>query len=484
MIDPVPVTLIVALILSFEASCPMSKLGLLVDTGACRPTECELECLTACQRIHGSNSPLEVSKIGVPPTIDQSRCTSCLSCIRACPFDAIQRLSEQSASSYRKPASHSDPLPIKERPYEVSDDFQRFPESKTIFARAVYDKDYEYCGMDMYSNAGLMVEKGLPEYNEFELNLSIAGWELYDTLKDRHSYIDRARQELQNPHKRSQIDPQKLTEMVKKAAKFYGARLVGVAELDRRWIYTGDRRDQPYDVPDEINRVIVMAIEMDYDAIAASPGYMASAEVSRCYSQMTFAETELCAFIRRFGYSAISCGNDIVISVPVAIDAGLGQYGRNGLLITKEFGPRVRLAKVITDMPLIPDEPDLKFAKSVVRFCEVCEKCAHTCPSQSIAYGKERTWSGKTISNNPGIKKWYINPETCYGFWVENGSDCSNCIRSCPYNKPNSLLHRFIIWVTIHFPWLDRLIVKMDDLAGYGKQKLSGRFWKKIWRGK
>jgi len=176
----------------------------------------------------------------------------------------------------------------------------------------------------------------------------------------------------------------------------------------------------------------------------------------------------------------MTCGNDVGMSVPMAIDAGLGQYGRHGLLITKPYGPRVRIAKVLTDMPLNPDSPDLDFGKAVVRFCEVCEKCAITCPSQSIPFGKERTWEGKTKSNNPGIKKWYVNVETCYSFWVENGSECSNCIRSCPYNKKDGRMHRSVMWFVQHMPWLNRFIVKFDDLAGYGKQKSGEKFWQKF----
>jgi reductive dehalogenase len=195
---------------------------------------------------------------------------------------------------------------------------------------------------------------------------------------------------------------------------------------------------------------------------------------------MAFIEAELASFIRRMGYNAMTCGNDVGLSVPLAIDAGLGQYGRHGLLITKPFGPRVRIAKVLTDMPLIPDQPDFDFCNAVTRFCEICEKCATTCPSQSIPYGKERSWEGQTISNNPGIKKWYVNVETCYGFWLENGSECSNCIRSCPYNKRDGLLYRSFMWFVQHTPWLNRLIIKFDDLFGYGKQKSGEKFWKKF----
>jgi ferredoxin len=134
-------------------------------------------------------------------------------------------------------------------------------------------------------------------------------------------------------------------------------------------------------------------------------------------------------------------------------------------------------------MPLKVDRPDQKFCKSVIRFCETCEKCASTCPSQSIPYGKNRTWKGSSKSNNPGINKWYVDVESCYGFWVENGGDCSNCIRSCPYNKRDDfftrVLHNTVLWLTQYMPWLNRLIVKFDDIAGFGKQKRSDKLWRK-----
>jgi reductive dehalogenase len=191
---------------------------------------------------------------------------------------------------------------------------------------------------------------------------------------------------------------------------------------------------------------------------------------------MAFLETELSAFLRRLGYRAIPCGNDIALSVPLAIDAGLGQYGRHGLLITREYGPRVRLAKVLTDMPLVPDAPDTAFSEAVIRFCEICGKCADLCPSQSIPRERERTWTGMSKSNNPGVKKWYVDVESCYNFWIQNGCDCSNCIRSCPFNKPNDWLHKAVTFIVERYPLLHRVVLAFDDLLGYGGQKRATAF--------
>jgi len=449
-----------------------------VSKVSCTPTACNYECLEACTKIYGAEPPLRFIKNSLTPVIDNETCTECLACVRVCPLNAIS-IDDNAKIKHDELSSPPETLELTERPYEVSDNLSRMSEADTIFARVQFDPEYEFYHQTEFAGAEHMISKGIPGYGRFEHELSIAAWKLYDS---RHS-IKRPGIGLDpdavEAGEKLVSDPVMLTDMVKKAGQFFGAGLVGIADLNRNWLYTHNRKSEPYDVPESYTRAVVMAIEMDYDAIATSPTFTSSAATGLGYSMMAFIEAELVAFMQRMGYNAMTCGNDVGMSVPLAIDAGLGQYGRHGLLITKPFGPRVRIAKVLTDMPLIPDFPDFNFCKAVVRFCEDCEKCAQTCPSQSIPFGKERTWEGTTKSNNPGIKKWYVNVETCYGFWVENGSECSNCIRSCPYNKKDGFMHRSVMWFVQHMPWLNRLIVKMDDILGYGKQKSGEKFWKK-----
>ncbi len=448
-----------------------------VSKTLCTPTACDYECLEACTRVHGEDPPLGFRKDALSPVIDEETCTECLACVRACPFDAIS-LNADIQKQHIISQPRETPLST-EKPYEMSEIFSRMLEADTIFARVQFDPEYEFYHQTEFAGAEHMISKGIPGYGRFEHELSVAAWKLYDS---RHSIkrlgigLD---SEAQETGEKLVTYPIELTDMVKKSSLFFGADLVGITELNRSWLYTHNRKGEPYNVPESYSYAVIMAIEMDYDAIATSPAFTSSAATGLGYSMMAFIEAELVSFIQRMGYNAMTCGNDVGMSVPLAIDAGLGQYGRHGLLITKPYGPRVRIAKVLTDMPLIPDSPDLGFCKAVVRFCETCEKCAQTCPFQSIPFGKERTWEGTTKSNNPGIKKWYVNVETCYGFWVENGSECSNCIRSCPYNKRDGFMHRSVMWFVQHMPWLNRLIVKMDDLLGYGNQKSGERFWKK-----
>ena len=229
-------------------------------------------------------------------------------------------------------------------------------------------------------------------------------------------------------------DPAEMSERIKRVAKFYGADLVGICELDQRWVYSNyfDRvtgQSGELDIPHKY--AIVIAVEMDLEGIKTSPGHGASAATARGYSNMAEVAPSLAKYIRSLGYPAIPCGNDTVQSIPVAIDAGLGELGRLGLLITPEFGPRVRLCKVLTDLPLKTDKP-IEFKFSMQNFCESCILCALACPVEAVPFG-ERTTEPTSISNRTGILRWPVNVEKCYTFWRMNRTDCSNCIAACPW---------------------------------------------------
>jgi epoxyqueuosine reductase QueG len=124
-------------------------------------------------------------------------------------------------------------------------------------------------------------------------------------------------------------------------------------------------------------------------------------------------------------------------------------------------------------MPLLSDRP-IDFG--VWDFCLKCEKCADKCPSKSIAYG-EPTEKPNNISNREGLLRWPINAETCLAFWAKNGTDCANCIRSCPFNKPSGRLHDMVRWGISNAPWLNTMFLWGDEIFGYGKKGNPDRFW-------
>jgi epoxyqueuosine reductase QueG len=61
----------------------------------------------------------------------------------------------------------------------------------------------------------------------------------------------------------------------------------------------------------------------------------------------------------------------------IARAAGLGWIGRNNLLVNKEFGSRIRLVTLLTNLPLVIDSPSIKN-------CGSCRDCLSVCPAGAI----------------------------------------------------------------------------------------------------
>jgi len=275
-------------------------------------------------------------------------------------------------------------------------------------------------------------------------------------------------------HRLVSPNPERMSAIVKEKATWLGADLVGIAKVDPRWIYThwgqqNVRYSQAAEVGDEIEIAedfpfaVVMVHEMGYEEVNRSPAIEADTDIE--YSRGAWCAASLATFIAELGYRAIPAVNEIGINVALAVDAGLGEAGRNGQLITRDYGPRVRISKVFTDLPLVQDRPiDI----GVQRFCEVCELCSTHCPSKSLMRG-ERTDQPWDLHNVPGMKKWPIKAMKCLDYWVRNGNHCSVCIRVCPWNKPNDLLHK-IVRFFVERNIMSKAIVYFDQLLGYGKQ--------------
>lgn len=360
--------------------------------------------------------------------------------------------------------------------YEIDEKvYQRFREKNNMIYRRLWDKSLPTYGKLFEANIEHHINSNKEGYSRLDFALVAAGWTVYEKFPyaftwERDKLMDLGYGTNWMKDKYLIKDREYLTNQIKKAAKIYGASLVGVSSVNENWIYKdgfvrphltseadskkevrgGDTSNSiletPINLPEGVNRVIVMAIEMDHDAISTAPAQPAAAAVAVAYSKMAFIISCLGEFIRNLGYRAIQCGNDTALSIPLAIDAGLGAVGRLGLLITPEFGPRVRICKVFTDLPLVPDIPNHKFINKVNKFCESCFKCAEVCETEAITKMKEPGFEGFNISNNSGVKKYYIDGEKCFAFWIENSSDCGNCIAACPFSKIKKYLTPHEFW--------------------------------------
>lgn len=163
--------------------------------------------------------------------------------------------------------------------------------------------------------------------------------------------------------------------------------------------------------------------------------------------------------------------NDTALAIPLAIKAGLGEYGRHGLVITPEYGPNVRFGKTFTDMPLDHDRP-IRFG--VEEMCSTCGICADACPSQAIPNG-EPSALRHNRSNLEGVTKWTVDGEACFGYWAKINSDCSVCIRVCPYSRDYSKRQNRW-WLRLAGTRWRRLALWLDDRSSRG-DRLSPKEW-------
>ncbi len=264
-----------------------------------------------------------------------------------------------------------------------------------------------------------------------------------------------------------QSTPEELTKTMKKLAKYYGAMDCGITPLKPAHIYSHiGRGSGKYGDKVTLNHpyAIAFTVEMDFEMTGASPYAPVVMESARQYVESARVSIQLAAAIRDLGYPARAHidGNYRVIAPLVARDAGLGEIGRMGLLMTPRQGPRVRVGVVTTEMPLIPDH--YQGEKSILDFCRICKKCAHNCPSQSIPDGEREI--------NNGVLRWKINPESCYHYWTIIGTDCGRCLAVCPYSHPDNLLHNLVRWGIRRSGTFQHAALFLDDFF-YGKNPPS-----------
>lgn len=139
--------------------------------------------------------------------------------------------------------------------------------------------------------------------------------------------------------------------------------------------------------------------------------------------------------IEKLGYNAFpvaasqSLGGDsryagVLPHKTAAVLSGLGFVGKSGLFLTEKYGSKVRLATVVTDMPLTSSR------KVIENGCGECTACMRACPAGAI-FGE--------LPKTNGERNY--DPEKCSRYMKEKfqhigrGSVCGICIKVCPKNK-------------------------------------------------
>ena len=254
-----------------------------------------------------------------------------------------------------------------------------------------------------------------------------------NTLRDQHAEMREIRKEHEKLNRSlimacrltSDLEPtadptgEDVTELIKGKARELGFVEVGITAFDHRYTYQSKKNLLTY-----YPHVICLAYEQDYEPTQTIPSIDAEIVHSSTYRTEGAAALELGNFIRSLGYRAQVTGSGDAPGpyIPMFVEAGLGQLGACGYLLTPHVGNRCRLVSVTTDANVTYDKP---IDYGIHAFCQVCQVCVNRCPGRALM--RDKIWWR-------GLEKNKLYFKRCRPVMARY-LGCGVCMKVCPIQK-------------------------------------------------
>lgn len=277
--------------------------------------------------------------------------------------------------------------------------------------------------------------------------------------------------------------PEDNAAMVRAALRSFGAATVGFVELDsktEKLIYaidpdgktvefqdvdTPEETEDTRVIPNKARWVIVWTVQMSSEGMTRCPTPLGAATTSLAYARNRAIQGRLQSFLKGIGYMALGEAqtNALGIAPAFGVMAGLGELSRLNRLVTPEYGPMVRVFKLVTDLPLAPTKP---INAGIMNFCKACKTCAEYCPSNSLSLSTEPSYETQGGWNRGGVKTWYEHSLSCRNYWAEVGTNCGICFAVCPFAvKDKALIHKMVKGIVGTTPIFDGALATMSRLS-------------------
>ncbi len=242
------------------------------------------------------------------------------------------------------------------------------------------------------------------------------------------------------------IDEAELTRRLKDSAARLGMSAIGIAPYNAKYFLGPNLGDG------DGGRVIVCIQEQNWEATQTIPSLRAERAHNNTYERLITMADRLADELRELGYSARPGDPDgRAMYIHFAIEAGLGQLGLNGQLLTPFAGSRCRITIITTDAPLVLDTP---VDYGVPTVCDRCQACVRRCPTGAITNRREL---------HRGVYKAKIKMDRCLPM-VAQVSGCAICMKVCPvqrYGLPTVIDH----------------YRETGKILGTGTDELEGYIW-------
>ena len=214
------------------------------------------------------------------------------------------------------------------------------------------------------------------------------------------------------------VEGKDVTEAIRLKAREMGFGEVGFTQLDRRYIFKF-KRDWV-----KFPHAICLAWEQDYEPTQTAPSIEAEGPHHGVYRTMGAVALDLADYIRGLGYYAqVHSPNDNSGAyIPMFVQAGLGQLGANGQLLSPHFGSRARIMILSTDAQVTYDEP---VDYGIHAFCTICQVCVNRCPGRALM--RDKVWWR-------GVEKHKLIYRRCRPVMARY-EGCAVCMKVCPVQR-------------------------------------------------